>query len=140
MSLSSKFVFVDASAWIALFDKYDPYYQRAANFWSELQRQQRRLLTTDYVLDEAYTLVRRGRGGLPMAVALHDLVEKSNVVEIVSIDEKLRQDAWELFVTYTDKVISFTDCTCFALMKQRELFESFSFDADFSRAGFVVRP
>jgi hypothetical protein len=140
MSLHSQLIFVDASAWIALFDKHDPYYQRAADFWQELQRQRRSLLTTDYVLDEAYTLVRRGRGGLPMAVALHDLVEKSSVVEIVSIDEKLRQDAWQLFVTYTDKVISFTDCTCFALMKQRELFESFSFDGDFARVGFVVRP
>lgn len=140
MNEFSPFIFVDASAWIALFDKYDPYYQRAVAYWKELQRQQRKLITSDYILDEAYTLIRRGRGSLPMAIALHDLVENSSVVEIVSINETLRQDAWQLFVTYTDKVISFTDCTCFAIMKQRGLFEAFSFDADFAGAGFVVQP
>ncbi len=140
MNEFSPFIFVDASAWIALFDKYDPYYQPAVAFWQALQQQQCRLITSNYILDEAYTLIRRGRGSLPMAVALHDLVENSSVVEIVSVNENLRQDAWRLFVTYTDKVISFTDCTCFAIMKQRNLFEAFSFDADFARAGFVVRP
>ncbi len=140
MSVNSSLIFVDASAWIALFDKYDRYYPQARLFWQEIQQQRRRLITNDYVLDEAYTLIRRGRGGLPMAIALHDLVEGSRVVEIVSVNETLRQDAWQFFTTYTDKVISFTDCTCFALMKQRNLFEAFSFDADFVRAGFVVRP
>jgi len=119
-------LFVDAAGWIALFDQYDPFYQRAFAFWHELQHQRPALVTSDYVLDEAYTLLRRGRGGLPMAVVLHNMVEESNIVDIVQIDSDLRRDGWRLFVKYDDKVLSYTDCVSFALMQQRKIFEVFT--------------
>jgi predicted nucleic acid-binding protein len=133
-------IFVDASAWIALFDKSDQFRPRAATYWQRLQREQRLLITSDYVLNEAYTLIRRGRSGLPMAISLHNLVESSHLIDVVPVDPLLRAQGWELFIRYDDKVLSFTDCVSFALMRQRGLFEVFSFDEDFARAGFVVRP
>ncbi len=44
-----------------------------------------------------------------------------------------------LFTCYSDKVYSFTDCTSFAVMASRGLFEAFTFDNDFQRGDFVVR-
>jgi uncharacterized protein len=133
-------IFVDASAWIALFDKSDQYRPRAAAYWQQLQRERRAFITSDYVMNEAYTLIRRGRSGLPMAIALHNLIASSHLIEVVPVDSLLRAEGWALFVRYDDKVLSFTDCVSFALMRQRGLFEAFTFDDDFTRAGFVVRP
>lgn len=133
-------LFVDTAAWVALFHRDDTRHEQAARYWQELREEHRFLLTSDYVLDEAYTLLRRARNGLAMAVAFHDLVERSEVLGVVYVDEDLLEEAWRIFVGHEDKVLSFTDSVSFALMRRRGLFEVFTFDADFERAGFLVRP
>ncbi len=138
--LKRSFVFVDASAWIALLDVSDGYHARASTFWRSALEDERQFLTSDYVLDETYTLLRRRRRGLRMAVGLHDLVVASEIIDEVEVDIRLRALGWELFVGYEDKVLSFTDCTSFALMRERKLLDAFTFDSDFERAGFVVLP
>lgn len=131
---------VDASAWVALLDARDRCHPAAREFWRTCLESRRSFVTSDYVLDEAYTLLRRRRNGLRMAMALHDLLGRSRLVEVAQIELQLRAMAWEMFVTYDDQVLAFTDCTSFALMRERKLLEAFTFDGDFHRAGFVVRP
>ena len=133
-------LFVDASAWIATIDASDGLHGDARRFWAASRAERRRFVTSDYVLDETYTFLRRRRNGLKMAVAVNDLVASSHIIEVVGITQELRDQAWELFVGYEDQVLSFTDCTSFALMRQRQLLEVFTFDRDFQRAGFIVRP
>ncbi len=64
----------------------------------------------------------------------------SEIIDEVEVDAQLRALGWEIFVGYEDKVLSFTDCTSFALMRERKLLDAFSFDSDFARAGFVILP
>jgi len=52
----------------------------------------------------------------------------------------IRAAAWDTLVKYDDKVLSFTDCTSFALMWQMGLTEVLTLDADFAQVGFVQRP
>ncbi len=133
-------LFVDASAWIATIDASDGLHADAQRFWASARALRRRFLTSDYVLDETYTFLRRRRKGLRMAVAVHELVESSRLIEVAAINEDLRDQAWEIFAGYEDQVLSFTDCTSFALMRERKLLEAFTFDQDFRRAGFIVQP
>lgn len=133
-------MFVDSSAWIALFSKRDRFHVRARDMWRQLHDARRFLLTNDYVLDETFTLLRRGPNGLLMAEALHDLITQSRVIEVETVSEELWQRGWKLFTRYRDKVLSFTDCVSFAHLQARDLYEVFTFDGDFERAGFVVRP
>ena len=133
-------LFVDTSAWIALLDLSDGQHERASRFWHGCLAEGRRFLTSDYVLDESFTLLRRRRNGLKLATVLHDLVRESDLVVETEIGPELRELGWEIFVGFQDKVLSFTDCTSFALMRSRQLLEAFSFDADFQRAGFITRP
>lgn len=64
----------------------------------------------------------------------------SKVVEKIEIESEIFGLAWELFLTYDDKKLSFTDCTSFALMKKRGIEKVLSFDEDFNRLGFVLLP
>ncbi len=64
----------------------------------------------------------------------------SNVVEMVGVGRELFEPAWELFKTYEDKKLSFTDCTSFAIMMIRCIEKVFSFDDDFERVGFKLLP
>ena len=50
-------IFIDTSAWVAIEDKKDINHLKALQFKQELLDFQKRLITTNYVLDEAYTLM-----------------------------------------------------------------------------------
>lgn len=133
-------VFVDSAAWIALIDASDRRHRDAAAFWRRAAETSRPSLTSDYVLDETYTLLRRRPKGLLMATRIHDLVAASDLIRVAQVDEEVQGAAWDLFTAYTDQILSFTDCTSFALMERHHLVEAFTFDADFLRVGFQVVP
>jgi predicted nucleic acid-binding protein len=132
-------LFVDTAAWIALLDVSDERHQDAMRFWNEFKARPVRFITSDYVLDEAYTHLRLSLG-LRAAVALHDFVQGSRAITVVEVGKGVCQDAWEVFVRYSDKEWSFTDCTSFALMRRLGLGEVFTFDDDFRQMGYVVQP
>lgn len=133
-------VFVDTSAWVALVDLGDGLHHDASLCWQNLLADGRTFVTSDYILDESYTLLRRRRNGLRMATLLRDLVVGSDLITELEVDSAVRAHGWEIFTGYDDKVLSFTDCTSFALMRDRTLLEAFTLDSDFKRAGFIVLP
>lgn len=139
MNKSDSF-FVDTSAWIAIFSHDDKYHGVANGFWKMVPQNRLILLTNDYILDETYTLLRRQQNGLQRAILAYQVIEESNRVELLEVSHQDRQRGWEMFTTFTNKVISFTDCASFAMMHQLGIYQVFSFDSDFVRAGFVVQP
>jgi len=96
-------------------------------------------LTTDYVLDEAITLLR-SRRNLAAAASFIDKVRSSKSVRVVWVDESLFERAVEVFRGSDRRTWSFTHCSSFALMKQLSISEAFAFDMHFKEAGFVVSP
>lgn len=131
--------FVDTSAWVPLFDADDSNHAAAAAHWTKLQQNRTPLYTTDYILDESITLARR-RAGHAVAVSLGTAMLSSQAISLVEVTADLRGEAWLLFLKYTDKVLSFTDCVSFAAMHRLGLYQAFSFDEDFVQVGFVRRP
>lgn len=96
-------------------------------------------MTSDYIIDE--TLTRIGYAvGHQEAVEWGKDILASKVVEKSEAGKEIFGLAWELFETYEDKKLSFTDCTSFALMKKRSIEKAFSFDEDFERMGFRLFP
>jgi len=55
---NSDLIFVDASAWIALTEKSDKYYQQAAGIYAKIKEQRKRLVTSDYIISETATRIR----------------------------------------------------------------------------------
>ncbi|WP_040335823.1 PIN domain-containing protein [Candidatus Magnetobacterium casense] len=51
-------VFVDTSAWIALFDDSDKHYQEAITRFHLIKEQKIKLLMSDYIFDETITAIR----------------------------------------------------------------------------------
>lgn len=131
--------FVDTSFWIALFDRSDAAHDDVTAFWQELAGRPVRLTTSDYVLDEAYTFLRR-HVGLQAAVDLHDAIQASRLIQVAEVRAPIRAAAWDTLVKYQDKVLSFTDCTSFVLMWRMGLTEALTLDADFAQVGFVQAP
>ena len=132
-------LFVDSSGWIALFDSNDKYHRRASQAVNSLQGKDVNFLTTDYVIDETLTYLRKKTGHL-VATRFGQWVLSARHVEFVRIDESAWETAWEMFQVYDDKAWAFTDCTSFVLMRRHNLWRAFSFDQHFVQAGFQLWP
>lgn len=130
-------IFVDTSAWVALFVRGDAYHAEAARLWTEARRRSLPLISTYDVFGETLTVIR-SRASLDQALLFGSAFLESAVLIREEINADLRRQAWELFKQYRDKRLSFTDCTSFALLKRRGLRNVFSFDEDFSRLGYAV--
>ncbi|OGK26622.1 hypothetical protein A3D80_02075 [Candidatus Roizmanbacteria bacterium RIFCSPHIGHO2_02_FULL_40_13b] len=130
-------IFIDTSGFKALLDKNDAFFTQVWALWPKLQNSpSARLVTSNYILDESFTLIRL-RCGLQVAMDLQDMISKSSMsISIERVTTEDEKDAWEWFQNDWSK-LSFTDCTSFALMKRLEITRVVTFDEHFKRAGFV---
>ena len=135
-------IFVDTWAWCALTNKGDSQHDSAKQLQKKMLERDYDYITTNYVIDESYTLIR-SRVGIQPSIEFHNRLERSKeagFLEISRINTILEKQAWEMFVKFDDvDDLSFTDCTSFALMEQRNMREVFTGDAHFQYAGFIKR-
>ncbi len=130
-------VFVDTGFFKALLDPQDDFHKEASTVSFVLEKNQTKLITSNYILDELYTLLRVRRG-LDVAKKLRELVFSGDRnVQVVRVQADDEANAWKLFLNNWSG-LSFTDCTSFAVMKRLGLKEAASFDEHFSRAGFKI--
>ena len=129
--------FVDSSFWIAFTLRRDAHHAAARELW---EAQETVLLTTNHVIGETWTFLRR-RDGHALATRFRERTSASHELTVVHVDEDLEDEAWRWLRRHDERPYSFVDATSFALMRRRRLREALAFDGDFSAAGFVeVRP
>ncbi|MEW5870286.1 MAG: PIN domain-containing protein [Chloroflexota bacterium] len=137
-----KRLFVDTSAWDAIEDGGDKNHAAAMHFKAHVSDDYI-LVTTDYILDETYTLLLLNIGH-QRTLAFHEKIvelEKGGILQIVHISELLREDAWKIFERFdTDKFWSFTDCTSLAVIQELNIEEVFAFDHHFDQMGLSRLP
>lgn len=130
-------VFVDTSAFIAVFDKDDDLHSEALRLFDEIKNKKIQMVVTDYILSESITTTM-ARAGHKIAVTVGEFILGSQVVDLFWLDESIKMKAWEYFKKHSDKSYSFTDCTSFVLMKDMNINNFFAFDEHFAKAGFVA--
>jgi predicted nucleic acid-binding protein len=133
-------IFIDTSAFLALENRKDEYHRSALLFRDSLLESKESLVTSDYVLDESYTIIRL-RAGHKIAVQFGEMIQTTGLIEIKYLTKEVLQEAWHIFKTFSDKEFSFTDCTSFALMESLHIKTVFTFDEHFNQYGkFEVKP
>jgi hypothetical protein len=130
-------VFVDTSAWVALFVANDANHAKAAALFGGLKEKRDDLYTSDYVVDETITVIL-ARSTHEQSVMAGNALLNSRLVKIVPVFENYFEDAWKSYQKYADKRFSFTDVTSFAIMKRLNIPKAFAFDRDFLRAGIEL--
>jgi uncharacterized protein len=133
-------IFVDTSAWYAVEVEDDVNNEAASKLLSNIASGKHGVsITTDYVLDEALTLLK-SRRDLASASTFVDKIRKSKSVRVFWIDEGLFEKALVILQKSDHKSWSFTDCTSFALMRELSISKAFTFDRHFREAGFLSFP
>jgi predicted nucleic acid-binding protein len=126
-------IFVDSSAWFAVFSRRDVNHLAAMSAIRSFNEQ---LVTTDYVVDETLTLLvaRRERR---RAIEFGRRVIEGQWAKVVHIDDQNFVAAWQTFKQFGDKEWSFTDCTSRVVMERLGIQRAFAFDDHFRQFGIV---
>lgn len=132
-------LFVDTGAWFALNDRKDRHHAAASRFLESFGTEPVLLFTTDYIVDEAVTLLRF-KISHREAVAFLKFISQSAQVSFEQVTEGHLKRAGAIFSRYQDKLWSFTDCVSFAFMEERGLADAFTFDSNFAQFGLRVHP
>jgi predicted nucleic acid-binding protein len=137
-----RYVFVDTWGWCALVNRAQTEHQKVAVLFQELMDKAVILLTTNFVRDESYTLIRT-RIHHKAAIEFHNLIAvliRDQYVHLVQVTPEIEQDAWTIFERYDDKDFSYTDCTSFVVMQRFNITQAITDDHHFRQMGFQTRP
>ena len=122
-------VFVDTGAFCALTIPKDQHNLTAKSVYKQIQKDKAVIYTSDYVLDETYTLLKT-RSSHATAIKFMEQMDKSQI-DILRITEDIEESAKALFKKFDDRRLSYTDCTSFALINHLEIEAVFAFDEHF---------
>ncbi|NCO39100.1 MAG: VapC toxin family PIN domain ribonuclease [Armatimonadetes bacterium CG_4_10_14_3_um_filter_66_18] len=131
-------LFVDTAGWGCYYDVRHPRHEDAKLLYRLAVADNRRIVTTNYVVAETVALftsplrVRR-----PAVIEFVRRLKASSQIEIVHIDPQQDAQAWELLQKRPDKEWSLVDCASFVVMEARGISEALTTDHNFEQAGFV---
>jgi predicted nucleic acid-binding protein len=130
-------VFVDASAFYALINKNDILHLKAREISEGLSEKGEILITSNYTLAEAFTVIRSRMGYDTAEKFINEI--KKNPLQIIWIDEAMHIMGMEIFLEKREPMdLSFFDCVDCALMKVLNIERAFSFDRHFKALGIEV--
>lgn len=119
-------LFVDSSAWYAAVDRGDRDHGNAV----EILGKRERLVTSDHVVVESWTLMRVRLGRSVADTFWRRVREGITEVEIASAEDL--DMAWSIRQGFPDQDFSVVDLTSFAVMQRLKLNRVASFDEHFS--------
>ena len=134
-------VFVDTSAWYAIFDEDDGEHARATSVRDAIHAGDlpyRPIYTTGHVLAELATLLLRREHDVTSR-ALGQIRDSPNVT-VIHPDQETFDAATTEFDRYDDHDISLVDHLTGVLAAERDVDHVFAFDGDFRTLGFTVVP
>ena len=131
--------FVDTAGWMAMADSKDPLHQECLNSRDEWFEKGGVLVTSNYILDEALTLIRM-RLGIEAAEKWWAMTSESPRCKVEWITPERKEKAVHWFFRWRDQSFSFTDCTSFIVMRELGIKDVLTADRHFITAGFQIHP
>ncbi|HSB52690.1 MAG TPA: PIN domain-containing protein [Dissulfurispiraceae bacterium] len=127
--------FIDTSAFYALLDRDDGNSKRAKKVWTGLLGSDQPLVTSNYILVEAFALMQNRLGLEAVRGFQEDILP---VVEIEFVFPELHRSGIAALLSASRRSLSLVDCVSFELMRSLQIKTVFAFDSHFKEQGFVV--
>lgn len=131
------FVFLDSSFFKALIDPKDDFNKKAGKIFIRLNKEKATLVTSNYILDETFILIRARCGRKYLAEFRDFLNESGDKIKIYRVTVSDEAKAWDWILEDWSN-LSFTDCVSFALMRRLGIKNVATFDSHFARVGFAM--
>lgn len=136
-------LFIDTSAWVALFNGNDRGHPTAVEFYRQVAVHRPRL-TTNFVIGETYTRLMYAAGYRFCAAflgAVRDALE-SRALQVIYSTPEFEERAHRLLVRYRTEALSYVDAVSFAVLQESEpeVRDVFGFDRHFLSIGRYLLP
>lgn len=129
-------VFADTNYWVGVLTPRDELHRKAKTI-GEAVLQNASILTSDLIVVEVLNyLHRRSPKVRQEAFDIFTDIRTSPLIEIVPYSKSLFERAGALYIRAEDKEWSFTDCSSFAIMRERNIHDALTSDHHFEQAGF----
>ncbi len=128
-------VFADTSGLLALLNAEDENHAAAERAFANLRARQASLVSTSFVLVEAYALIGR-RFGLDAVRSFR--ADWSPLLDVVWVDQALHDAGLDLLFERRKRQLSLVDAVSFITMRRRSVAEAFAFDPHFEQEGFSL--
>ncbi|MEI6533128.1 MAG: PIN domain-containing protein [Candidatus Roizmanbacteria bacterium] len=131
-------ILVDADAFIGIVKKVDSHHSHCSSIVLGLNDQDVQYWTSNYVFSEVVTVLSL-RGGKNLAEQyITSMKNKHSQYQFVFIDERIEQQAIDIWKKQRSKNTSFVDCTNMALMNDQKFDCIFSFDNVYTKNGILT--
>lgn len=130
-------VFVDTSAIYAVLDADDSGHTSAKETWRQLLVTDSSMITSNYILVEAFALLQNRLGNAAVRVFQEDIIP---LFDVRWIDEAVHHAAVSALLMAGRRKLSLVDCSSFEVMRQTGIRTAFSLDRHFVEQGFQVIP
>lgn len=101
-----------------MFDVADEFHIKASDYWRKSLSEQIHFVSTNFILDETYTLFRSHLGKEKALIFRDRLAASPKSIKIVYVQQEDERQAWKFFEKLPGRGVSFTDCTSFSVMKK----------------------
>ena len=128
-------IFIDTSAFYAIFDRRDKNNATASSIWKRIIEESFLLCTSNYIVVETLALLQ-SRLGFNAVCAFHNDI--MGLVQVLWIDEQIHETAQQIHMSVHRRGLSFVDCSSFVLMRKKAIQKVFCFDRDFEHEGFAI--
>lgn len=132
---SSHSIFIDSSAWIALFSRRDQHHEEADRIFRAMVAEKQQMITTNLILAEIHRLFLH-RAGIKAAATALEKIEASLLVDIKFADRAHHQSAMAWISKLREHPISYADAVSFSVMEAVDCNEALSYDRHFQIAGY----
>jgi len=128
-------IFIDTSAFYALLDRDDTNNQKAKKVWTNLLVAEHVLVTSNYILVEAFALMQNRLGLEAVRGFQEDILP---LVNIEFVSPEMHRSGMSALLSASRRSLSLVDCVSFELMRSSGIKTVFAFDNHFKEQGFVV--
>ena len=128
-------VFVDSSAWIALFSARDRHHEEVDRVFRAAVADSVRFVTTSLVLSEVHRF-QLFHSGIAAAARALDAIDASRLVRVAFPAAEHHASARRWLAKFPDQAISYVDAMSFAFMEGERIRAALTLDRDFAIAGF----
>ncbi|MFM5987606.1 MAG: type II toxin-antitoxin system VapC family toxin [Sphaerospermopsis kisseleviana] len=128
MTYMNNCLFIDTWGWLTLHDRQESYHQETVNFYRKFLANQGIIYTTDYILDETFTLFFKRLGSYQAKLSMDLLLNFINADRFAA--------TCKMRVKYSDKpLISFTDLSSMVVMQELQISLVLTGDEHFNQVG-----
>jgi predicted nucleic acid-binding protein len=132
-------LFIDTWGWLVLEDVKATSHKEAAQCYADATKTGGNVITTNYVLDETFTLLFRRRPFDEASRFAKGLLE-SPFIAVETVTPEHFRKAFDLRLSFRDKPdISFTDLTSMVVMQELKITDVLTGDRHFLQTGFGFR-